>query len=64
MHNRDNHYNIDHIANEKLEQIGKLPGVMDVVEDVAQLFDVNDTDDETNDTNNETNDESYDKKHL
>ena len=38
MHNRDNDYNIDHIANEKLEQIGKLPDVMDVVEDVAQLF--------------------------
>ena len=56
MHNRDNDYNIDHIAKEKLEQIGKLPDVMDVVEDVAQLFNMNDTDYETNDMSNESDD--------
>ena len=33
MHNRDNDYNIDHIAKKKIEQIGKLPDAMDVVED-------------------------------
>ena len=38
MHNRDNDYNIEHISKEKLECIGQLPDVMDVVEDVAQLF--------------------------
>ena len=30
MHNGDNDYNIDHIAKEKLECIGKLPDVMDL----------------------------------
>ena len=33
MHNGDNDCNIDHITKEKLEQIGKFPDVMDVVED-------------------------------
>ena len=46
--------------NEKLEHIGKLPDVMDVVEVAAQLFNTNDTDNETNNTN----DESDDEKHL
>ena len=47
MHNGDNEYNIDHIAKEKLEQIGKFPDGMDVVEDAAQLLYTNDTDHET-----------------
>ena len=34
MHNADNNYNIDHISKEKLEHIGQLLDVMDVVEDV------------------------------
>ena len=59
MHNGDNDYNIDHIVNEKLEQIGKLPDVMDVVEDGDQIFNVNNTEDETEDeTNNESDDEN------
>ena len=33
MHNGDNDYNIEHIAKDKLECIGKLPDIMDVVED-------------------------------
>ena len=37
MHNRDNDYNIDHITKEKLECIGKLQDVIEVVEDTAQL---------------------------
>ena len=57
MHNRDNNNKIDHISKEKLECIGKLPDVLDEVEDVAQLFNTNNTNNETNDTNNETNDE-------
>ena len=31
-----------------MEQIGKLPDVMDVVKDMAQLFNVNDKDDNRN----------------
>ena len=59
MHNGDNDYNIDHIVNEKLEQIGKLSDVMDVVEDGDQIFNVNNTEDETEDeTNNESDDEN------
>ena len=58
MHNGDNNYNIDHIAKEKLECIGKLLDVMDVVEDVAQLFITNNINDETN----ETNDKNYDEQ--
>ena len=38
MHNRDNDYNIEHISKEKLEHNGQLPDVMDVVEDMAQIF--------------------------
>ena len=34
---------------------------MDVVEDAAQLFNVNDTDDETNDTSNGSDDETTPK---
>ena len=60
MHNGDNDYNIDHISEEKLECIGQLPDVMDVVEDVAQLFNTN------NSTNYEmdasTNEETDDKQ--
>ena len=37
----DNDYNIDHISKEKLECIGQLLDVMDVVEDVAQIFNMN-----------------------
>ena len=38
MHNGDNDYNIDHILKEKLECIGQLSNVMDVVEDASQVF--------------------------
>ena len=38
MHNGDNDYNIKHIFKEKLECIGQLLDVLDVVEDVAQNF--------------------------
>ena len=38
MHNGDNDNNIDHTSKEKLECIGQLPDVVDVVEDVSQLF--------------------------
>ena len=51
--------NIDHIMKEKLEQIWKLPDVIDVVEDADQIFNVNNTEDETEDeTNNESDDEN------
>ena len=54
MHNGDNDYNIKHISKEKLECIGQLPDVLDVVEDAAQIFLANAS---TNDTNDETDDE-------
>ena len=59
MHNGDNDYNIDHILKEKLECTGQLPDVMDVLEDVAQLFNTNgSTNDETDaSTNDKTDDE-------
>ena len=59
MHNRDNDYNIDHISKEKLECIGQLLDVMDVVEDVAQLFNTNNSTTYEMDasTNEETDDE-------
>ena len=53
MHNGDNDYYIDHISKEKLECVGQLLGVVDVVEDVAQLFYTNAS---TNDTNKGTDD--------
>ena len=55
MHNRDNDYNIDHIAKEKLGSIGKLLDEMDVVENTAHLFNVNVTDNETNDESDDEN---------
>ena len=54
MHNGDNDYNIKHISKEKLECTGQLLDVLDVVEDVAQIFLANAS---TNDTNDETDDE-------
>ena len=59
MHNGDNDYNIDHISKEKLEHIGQLPDVMDVEEDVAQLFNTNNSKNYETDasTNEETDDE-------
>ena len=47
INNRDNDYTIEHSSKEKLEHIGQLPDVMDMVEDVAQLFNTNAS---TNDT--------------
>ena len=41
MHNRDNDYNIEHISKEQLDHIGQWLDVMEVVEDVAQLFNTN-----------------------
>ena len=49
-HNGDNNYNIDHFSKEKLECIGQLLDVMDVVEDTEQLFNTDAS------TNNETDD--------
>ena len=59
MHNGDNNYNIDHISKEKLECIGQLPDVMDVVEDMTQLFNTNRSTNYGTDvsTNDETDDE-------
>ena len=59
MHNRDNDSNIDHISKEKLECIGQLPDVMDVVEDMARLFNTNNSTNYKTDasTNEETDDE-------
>ena len=60
-HNGDNNYNIDHIMKEKLEQLGKLPDIMDVVEEVDCVFNSNDTEDETE---NETKDDSDDENTI
>ena len=46
---------------EKLEQTGKLPDVLDVVEDAARLFNVNVTENKTKDTNDESDDEKTPK---
>ena len=61
MHNRDNDYNIEHISKEKLEHIGQLLDVMDVVEDMAQLFNTNAC---TINTNDETDDKQNTNKHI
>ena len=37
----DNDYNIEHILKEKLDQMGQLPDVLDVVEEVATLYHFN-----------------------
>ena len=55
MHHGNNNYNIDHIGKEQLEQNGNLPNVMDVVEDVANMCNYNDTDND--DSNNDDIDE-------
>ena len=53
--NGNNNYNIDYTSKEKLECIGQLPDIMDVVEDVAQLFNMNaSTNDETDDKQTQT----------
>ena len=64
LHNGDNDYNIEHISKEKLECTGQVPDVLDVVEEAAQIFNINDTDNQTNDTNNESDEEnnSYNSK--
>ena len=58
LHNGDNDYNVEHISKEILECTGQLPDVLDVVEEAAQIFNVNDTDDETNNTNYESDEEN------
>ena len=58
LHNGDNDYNIEHILKEKLECTGQLLDVLDVVEEADQIFNDNNTNDETNDTNNESDDEN------
>ena len=35
LNHGDNNYNIEHLSKEKLEQMGQLPGVLDVVEEVT-----------------------------
>ena len=58
MHNRDNDYNINHISKEKLEHIGQLPDVMDMVVDMAQSFNTNrSTNYETDASTNEETDD-------
>ena len=37
LNHRDNDYNIEHLLKEKLEQMGQLPDVLDVVEEVMTL---------------------------
>ena len=49
-HHGDNDYNIDHMSKEKLERNGKLPDVIDVVEDAEDLLDPNSTDDDESDS--------------
>ena len=53
MHNGDNDFYIDHISKEKLECAAQLLYVVDVVDDVTQLFYSNAS---TNDANNGTDD--------
>ena len=53
IHKGDHDYNIEHISKEKLECDGQLLDVLDVVEEVDEIFNFN-TDDETNNTNYES----------
>ena len=55
MHHGNNNYNIDHNGKEQLEQNGNLPNAMDVVEDVVNICNYNDTDND--DSNNDNIDE-------
>ena len=48
----NNNYKIDHIGKEQLEQNRNLPDVMDVVEDMANICNYNDTDDNDSDNDN------------
>ena len=52
MHHGDNDYNIDHIGKEQLERNRILPDIMDVVEDVANMCNYNDTDNDESDNDN------------
>ena len=38
LNHGDNNYNIEHLLKEKLEQLGQLPDVLDVVEDMVILY--------------------------
>ena len=51
-HHGDNDYNIDHLGKEQLEQNRNLPNVMDVVEDMANIHNYNNTDDDDSDNKN------------
>ena len=54
LSNGDNNYNINYISKEKLECLGQLPDVWDVVEEGAHIFNSNTY---KNDMNKDTNDE-------
>ena len=54
LNNGDNDYSINHISKEKLECLGQLPDVLDVVEEGAHIFNSNTY---MNDTNEDINDE-------
>ena len=41
LNHGDNDYNIEHLLKEKLEQMGQLPDVLDVVEEVVTLYHFN-----------------------
>ena len=58
LHNGDNDYNIEHILMEKLEHNGQLLDILDVVEEANEIFNFNNTDDETNDTNYKSDNEN------
>ena len=50
LNHGDNDYNIEHLSKEKLEQMGQLLDVLDVVEEVVTLYHFNT---HTNNLNNE-----------
>ena len=58
LHDGDNDYNIEHVSMEKLACTGQLPDVLEEVEEVAQIFNVNDAEYETNNTNYENDKEN------
>ena len=49
LNHGDNDYNIEHLSKEKLEQMGQLPDVLDVVEEGMTLYHFNTPTNNTND---------------
>ena len=60
LNHGDNNYNIEHLSKEKLEQMGQLPDVLDVVEEAITFNLINTP---THNTNNEM-DNAMDKRNL